>query len=167
MVHFRPWLGVAVHFVFFVYPVHGLAFTNPGKMSFYKYCTVISVPGNCVPVSSWASHKGDNFGLVASSFRCLAFRFRTGLVKATCSPLEELFEEVLFDFLFLGFLSPYLRLKLSSSMVPRTVGNSSGPLINLSRAFLTLIVAATLYLMISSGVIWLNSHFLSFSTSLF
>ena len=76
-------------------------------------------------------------------------RFRTGFVKETCYPLEELFEENLSDVLFFGFLSPYLRLHLSSSIVSRTVRGSNRPLTNLSRSFLSLIVAANLYEIIS------------------
>ena len=52
-------------------------------------------------------------------------------------------------------------------MVSRTGRSSNRPLMNLSRAFLPLIVFANLYVIISSGVIRLNLHFLSMSTSLF
>ena len=63
----------------------------------------------------------DNFVLSVSS----GFRFRTGLVKASCSPLKELSEVTLLGFLFFCLLSPYFRLLLSNSMVSKTVRSSS------------------------------------------
>ena len=50
-------------------------------------------------------------------------------------------------------------------MVSMTIWIFSGPFMNLFRAFLSLMVAANLYVIISSGVIQLNSHFLLMSTS--
>ena len=111
----------------------------------------------------WQLRVDDFFFLSVSN----GLRFRAGLVKATCSPLEELPGETLLGFLFFCFLSPYFRLYLSSSMVSRTVRSSSDPLMNLSRAFLSLIAAANLYVKISSGIFWLNSHFLLISSNLF
>ena len=52
-------------------------------------------------------------------------------------------------------------------MVSNTNCIFRGPFMNLSRARLSLIVAANLYVMISSAVMFPKSHFLSMSTSLF
>ena len=73
------------------------------------------------------------------------FRFRVWLMCPICSSPDELLVESLVGFLFPGFLSPYFRLQLSSSMVSSTNWISSGPFMNLSRAFLSLMVAAKLY----------------------
>ena len=133
----------------------------------YNYYTVPSVLGMNHPASTLIDANVAVFINSLPPEHFIRFSLRIGFVQAICSPSEELPEDVFLCFLFLDFLSLYLRLKLSNSIVPSTSCNFSGPLINLSHAFVSFIMAANLYVIISSCVILLNSHFLPISRSCF
>ena len=74
----------------------------------------------------------------------IGFGYRVRLVYLICSSSDELFVESFLGFLYFGFLSPYLWLWLSCSMVSSTISIFSGLFMNLSQAFLSLMVASNL-----------------------
>ena len=105
MVHFRPWLGVAVRLIFFLYPFHGFTYTVVAKCPVFLqklYCN-FRAKQICSGVvfgfpQKWQLRVDDFFLSVSNSLR-----FPAGLVKATCFPLENLSEKTLLGFCSTAF----------------------------------------------------------------